>query len=89
MFQAFPLADGINLRVNSSSNNLKGFLTGTLMVDMNPDKDVSNAVLTGNARFSNQQLFKESSVCLTNFFNTTEIVVDVCLALFAVALYDE
>jgi hypothetical protein len=82
MLQPFPLADGISLRLNSSSGNLEGYVSGTLMVDVNPDKDVSNAVLTGNARFSNQQLFKASSLCLTNFFNTTEIVIHVRVALF-------
>jgi hypothetical protein len=89
MHLAFPLANGINLRVNSSSDNLNDYISGTLTVDMNPDRNVSNAVLMADARFSNQQLFKASSVCLTNFFNTSEIVVHVCVACSSTVLCDE
>ncbi|KAI0254058.1 hypothetical protein BJV78DRAFT_104523 [Lactifluus subvellereus] len=74
---AFPLVDGIRLRLNSSLDHLKDFVSGTLTVDMNPDKNVPNAVLTASARYSNRQLFKASSLCLTNLFNTTEVVVHV------------
>jgi hypothetical protein len=82
----FYLTSGINLRVNSSSENLKDYISGTLTVDINPDNTASSAVLMGNAQFSNRQLFEASSVCLTNFFNTTEIVVHVCVAYLSTVL---
>lgn len=83
---AFPLADGIRLRLNSSLDNLKDFLSGNLTVDINPDENVPTAVLMASARYSNQQLVKASSLCLTNLYNTTEIVVQVCAALFTSAV---
>ncbi|KAH9061340.1 hypothetical protein EDB87DRAFT_415247 [Lactarius vividus] len=53
---AFPLGDRIILRTNSSSNNLTDYVSGSLRVDMNPDKNAS-------------------SVCLTSFRNTTELIL--------------
>ncbi|KAH9040689.1 hypothetical protein EDB85DRAFT_1886789 [Lactarius pseudohatsudake] len=40
--------DGIILRTNSSSNNLTDYVSGSLRVDMNPDKNVSGIVLVAN-----------------------------------------
>jgi hypothetical protein len=77
MHLAFPLVKGIALRLNSSSQELKGYVAGSLTVDMNPEKGVSSAVLTANARYSNLQRFKASSVCLTRFGNATEIMIHV------------
>ena len=75
---AFPLGDGIILRTNSSSNNLKDYVSGSLSVNMNPDKNVSAVVLVANTRCSGFQLLKASSVCLTGFGNTTELMIHVC-----------
>ncbi|KAH9176391.1 hypothetical protein EDB89DRAFT_1846479 [Lactarius sanguifluus] len=72
---AFPLGDGIILRTNSSSNDLTDYVSGSLRVDMNPDKDVSGIVLMANTRSSSFQLLQASSVCLTNFRNTTELIL--------------
>jgi hypothetical protein len=80
MHLAFPFVEGIALRLNLSSHELKGYVAGSLTVDMNPEKDVSSAVLTANARYSNSQLFKASSVCLTHFGNATEIMIHVRIA---------
>ncbi|KAH9048321.1 hypothetical protein EDB84DRAFT_262948 [Lactarius hengduanensis] len=72
---AFPLGDGIILRTNSSSNNLTDYVSGSLRVDMNPDKNVSGIVLVANTRSSSFQLLQASSVCLTSFRNTTELIL--------------
>ncbi|KAH9083453.1 hypothetical protein EDB83DRAFT_2511770 [Lactarius deliciosus] len=72
---AFPLGDGIILRTNSSSNNLTDYVSGSLRVDMNPDKNVSGIVLVANTRSSSFQLLQASSVCLTSFGNTTELIL--------------
>ncbi|KAI0305715.1 hypothetical protein B0F90DRAFT_1700325 [Multifurca ochricompacta] len=74
---AFPLGEGILLRTNSSPDNLRDYVSGSLMVDMNPDKTISGTVLVANARYSDFQLFKSSSVCLTNVENTTEILLHI------------
>jgi hypothetical protein len=73
----FPLAEGIALRLNLSSRELKGYVSGNLTVDMNPEHNVSSAVLTASARYSNLELFKASCVCLTLFRNATEIMIHV------------
>jgi len=80
MHLAFPLGDGIKLRTNSSSENLKDYVSGNLTVNMNPDKNVSNIVLVTRARSSSLQLLSASSVCLTSFGNTTELMIKVCPA---------
>ncbi|KAH8990568.1 hypothetical protein EDB92DRAFT_1816748 [Lactarius akahatsu] len=72
---AFPLGDGIILRTNSSSNNLTDYVSGSLRVDMNPDKNVSGIVLVANTRSSSFQLLQASSVCLTSFGNLTELIL--------------
>ncbi|KAH9002028.1 hypothetical protein EDB86DRAFT_2827477 [Lactarius hatsudake] len=72
---AFPLGDGIILRTNSSSNNLTDYVSGSLRVDMNPDKNVSGIVLVANTRGSSFQFLQASSVCLTSFGNTTELIL--------------
>ncbi|KAI9442161.1 hypothetical protein H4582DRAFT_1258825 [Lactarius indigo] len=72
---AFPLGDGIILRTNSSSNNLTDYVSGSLRVDMNPDKNASGIVLVANTRSSSFQLLQASSVCLTSFRNTTELIL--------------
>lgn len=78
MHLAFPLGEGIILRTNSSSDNLKGYVSGSLIVNMNPDKNVSGIVLVASTRCSSFQLLKASSVCLTSFGNTTELMIHVC-----------
>ena len=75
---AFPLGDGIILRTNSSSNNLTDYVSGSLSVDMNPDKNISGIVLLARTRCSSFQLLEASSVCLTSFGNTTELMIHVC-----------
>ena len=80
MHLTFPLGEGIALRINSSSRDLKGYLSGNLTVDMNSDESVNNTVLVANTRFSDARLIKESSVCLTQFGNTTQITVHVRIA---------
>ena len=77
---AFPLAEGIALRLNLSSSELDGYVSGNLTVDMNPERTVSNAILKANARYSDLQLFNESSICLTRFRNATEIMIHVRIA---------
>ena len=77
MHIAFPLAEGIALRMNSSSHELKGYVAGSLTVDMNPEENVSTAVLTANAQYSNLELLMASSVCRTQFGNATEIMIHV------------
>ena len=73
----FPLVNEIALRLNLSSEELKGYVAGSLTVDMNPDKSESRPVFMANARSSNAQVFKASTVCLTHFRNTTEIMIRV------------
>jgi hypothetical protein len=80
MHLTFPLVNDIALRLNLSSEALKGYVAGSLTVDINPDKSVSNPVFTANARSSNAQVFKGSTVCLTHFRNTTEIMIRVRIA---------
>lgn len=80
MHLTFPLVNEIALRLNLSSDELKGYVAGSLTVDMNPDKSVSLPVFTANARSSNAQVFKVSTVCLTQFRNTTEIMIRVRIA---------
>jgi len=77
MHLTFPLVNEIALRLNLSSEELKGYVAGSLTVDMNPDKSVSSPVFTANARSSNDQVFKASTVCLTHFRNTTEVMIRV------------
>ncbi|KAF8274459.1 hypothetical protein EI94DRAFT_1713487 [Lactarius quietus] len=77
MHLTFPLGEAIILRTNSSSNNLKDYFTGSLRVDMNPDKNVSGIVLVASTRSSSFQLLNASSVCLTNFQNTTEVMIHI------------
>ena len=76
----FPLVNKIALRLNLSSEELKGYVTGSLTVDMNPNKSESDPVFTANARSSNAQVFKASTVCLTQFRNSTEIKIRVRIA---------
>jgi len=71
----FPLLEGIALRLNSSAHGSNGYISGSLTVDMNPEKNVSDVVLLATARYSNFQLIKASSVCFTQFSNTTEIII--------------
>jgi len=73
----FPLGDAIILRTNSSSNNLKDYVSGNLRVDMNPDKNASGIVLVASTRCSSFQLLNASSVCLTSFQNVTEVMIQV------------
>jgi hypothetical protein len=80
MHLTFPLVNEIALRLNLSSAELKGYVVGSLTVDINPDKSVSLPVFTANARSSNAQVFKTSAVCLTQFRNTTEIMIRVRIA---------
>src|SRR6267154_3351273 len=80
MHLTFPLVIEIALRLNLSSEALKGYVAGSLTVDMNPDKSVSSPVFMANARSSNAQVFKASTVCLTQFRNTTEIMIRVRIA---------
>lgn len=80
MHLTFPLVNEIALRLNLSAAELKGYVAGSLTVDMNPDKSVSVPVFTANARSSNAQLLQTSAVCLTQFKNTTEIMLRVRLA---------
>ena len=75
---AFPLGDGIILQTNSSSKNLKDYVSGSLSVNMNPDKSVSGIVLVATTRCSSSQLLEASSVCLGSFRNTTELMIQVC-----------
>ncbi|KAH9979178.1 hypothetical protein BJV74DRAFT_858747 [Russula compacta] len=77
MHLTFPLGEGIALWINSSSRAFKGYLSGNLTVDMNPDESVNNTVLVANSRYSDTRLIKESSVCLTQFGNTTEITIHI------------
>ena len=74
---AFPLVKEIALRLNSSAHELDGYVSGSLRIDMNPEKSVSNAVLMANARYSNSQLVEASSVCLTHLDNTTQLMIHV------------
>jgi hypothetical protein len=77
MHMAFPLVEGIALRLNLSSHELKGYVAGSLTVDMNTEENVSGAVLTANAQYSNLTLLRASSVCRTQFGNATEIMIHV------------
>ena len=70
MHITFPLVETISLRLNSSAHELDGYVSGSLRVDMNPEKNVSNVVLMANARYSNSQFVKGSSMCLTRVGNT-------------------
>jgi hypothetical protein len=65
-----------------SSAELKSYVVGSLTVDMNPDKSVSLPVFTANARSSNAQVFtgNASTICLTQFRNTTEMMIRVRVA---------
>ena len=85
MHLTFPLVNEIALRLNLSSAELKGYVAGSLTVDMNPDKTASLPVFTGNARSSNAQVFNASSACLTQFKNTTEIMLRVRIAPSSIA----
>jgi hypothetical protein len=80
MYLNFTLVNEIALRLNLSSDALKGYVVGSLTVDMNPDKSEFNPVFTANARSSNAQVFKGSTVCLNQFRNTTEIMIRVRIA---------
>jgi len=66
--------------VDASEEELDGYVTGSVTVDMNPEQDSSSAVLVANARYSNSQLFNASSICLTRVSNTTHIMIHVCIA---------
>ena len=81
MHLTFPLVNEIALRLNLSSDALKGYVVGSLTVDTNPDKSVSSPVFTANAQSSNAQVFQASTVCLTHFRNTTEVMIRVRIAL--------
>jgi len=80
MHLTFPLVNEIALRLNLSSEALKGYVAGSLTVDMNPDKSVSSPVFTASAQSSNAEVFKTSTVCLTQFRNTTEVMIRVRIA---------
>lgn len=77
MHLTFPPGEAVILRVNSTLSSLRGYDSGNLRVDMNPDKTVSGIVLVASARCSNFQLLNASSVCLTSFRNTTEVMIQV------------
>jgi hypothetical protein len=77
MHMAFPLVEGIALRLNLSSHELKGYVAGSLTVDMNTEENVSGAVLTANTQYSNLTLLRASSVCRTQFGNATEIMIHI------------
>lgn len=77
MHIAFPLVENIVLRLNSSAHELDGYVSGSLRVDMNPEKNVSNVVLKANARYSNSQLVERSSVCLSHLNDTTQLMIHV------------
>jgi hypothetical protein len=78
MHLTFPLGKAIILRTNLSLNNLTDYVSGSLRVDINPDKNVSGVVLVASTRCSSFQLLNASSVCLTSFRNTTEVMIHVC-----------
>jgi len=73
----FPLVENIALGLNSSAHDLGDYVSGSLRVDMNPEKNVSNVVLMANARYSNSQLVEMSSVCLTHLNDTTQLTIHV------------
>jgi len=77
MHIAFPLVETIALGLNSSAHDLDSYVSGSLRVDMNPEKNVSDAVLIANARYSSSQLVEGSSVCLTQFGNTTQLMIHI------------
>lgn len=84
MHLTFPLVDEIALRINLSSQELKGYVAGSLTVDMNPDTSVNNAVFMASARSPNAQVFNASTVCLTQFGNNTEVMIRVRIVRFVV-----
>lgn len=71
----FPLVENIALRLNSSAHELDGYVSGSLRVDMNPEKNVSSVVLIAHARYSNSQLVERSSVCVTHLNDTTQLMI--------------
>jgi hypothetical protein len=77
MILGFPLVERIALRLNASSGQLEDYVFGSLTVDMNPEKNASSTVLMGSAKYSNVNLLRATSVCLTRFGNTTEITIRV------------
>jgi hypothetical protein len=77
MHLTFPLGKAIILRTNLSLNNLTDYVSGSLRVDINPDKNVSGVVLVASTRCSSFQLLNASSVCLTSFRNTTEVMIHI------------
>lgn len=77
MHIAFPLVENIALRLNSSAHELDDYVSGSLRVDMNPERNVSNVVLMANARYSNPRLVEGSSVCLTYLNDTTQLMIQV------------
>ena len=78
----FLLVNEIALRISLSSQELKGYVAGSLTVDMNPDTSINSAVFTANARSSNAQVFNTSTVCLTQFENKSEIMIRVRIVRF-------
>ncbi|KAI9508230.1 hypothetical protein F5148DRAFT_1149197 [Russula earlei] len=75
---SFPLVEGIGLRLNTSSpQGLRGYVNGTLTVMMNPDQTESGTALLASARYSNFNLFKASSLCLSHVGNHTAITIQI------------
>ncbi|KAH9953530.1 hypothetical protein BC827DRAFT_1247909 [Russula dissimulans] len=75
---ALSQIEAITLQLNSSSQQeLKGYVSGSLTVNMNQDKTESRTLLVANARYSNFNLFKASSVCQTRFGNNTDIMINI------------
>jgi len=78
MHLAFPLIEGMTLQLNTSSQqDLKGYTSGNLTVNMNQDKTESRTLLVANARYSNVDHFKASSVCQASLGNNTDITINV------------
>jgi hypothetical protein len=77
MHLTFPRGKAIIMRTNSSLNSLKDYVSGSLRVDMNPDKNVSGVVLVASTRYSSFQLLNASSICLKSFRNTTEVMIHI------------
>jgi len=77
---AFPLVEGIFLKLNTSSQQqFKGYVSGNLAVNMNQNRTESRTLLVANARYSNVNRFKASTVCRANSGNNTDIVINVCI----------
>jgi hypothetical protein len=63
--------------INASAEDLVGYVTGSLTVDMNPETNSSSAVLLASGQYSNPQLFNATSICVTQAKNTSQIIIRV------------